>query len=130
MKAHQKSALKMSIRSNSDSWKGIHSSAAVASPKVCKTDYSSGFLIIILAMSYLKTARLFPEFTGIGDGCGYPDKRSRFPRQWGDHVDLHHPGGGTGRWRWETELTGERQVDPFESGGQRSTSRSGEPSWF
>jgi hypothetical protein len=38
IKAHQQSTLKMSMRSNSDFWKDIHSSAGVDSPKVCKID--------------------------------------------------------------------------------------------
>src|SRR2546422_10089120 len=36
IKAHQHSSLETSIRSNSDFWKYIHSSAIVDSPKVCK----------------------------------------------------------------------------------------------
>src|SRR5882762_10122282 len=36
IKAHQQSVLRRFIRSGSHSWQSIHSSAIVASPKVCK----------------------------------------------------------------------------------------------
>jgi putative transposase len=37
---HQYGALKTSIRSHSDFWKGLRSSATFASPRLCKTDFS------------------------------------------------------------------------------------------
>jgi hypothetical protein len=40
IKAHQHSTLKTSIRSNSDSWKCLHSSARAFSPRLCKSHLS------------------------------------------------------------------------------------------
>src|SRR5579859_6429790 len=46
IKAHQYSTLKTSIRSNSDSWKYIHSFAIAFSPRLCKIGGMEKFIYL------------------------------------------------------------------------------------